>query len=406
MDQLTTLAKQSKDKTEPYQQLLKDVLEKLMDIELAETVGYGKGDRLPNGEHRPDHRNGYRFRDLLTGLGKLADLKVPRDRQGLFRSNLIVQFERRTAHVDALLLSLYAKGMSERDIADIVEELYDSSLSPVTVSNLVGEIAEARKAWQSRKLCGRYTAVFVDALYVKLRRDGTVANEAVYVLIGITEQGERDILGMYVGVSESAVTWQEYLEDLKTRGVTDIMLVAADGLTGLSDAVARVFPKADFQRCIVHLVRNTWPKVRASKRQELCDDLKRLYRRGQTKEEAKRTLDGLATKWHVSYPGLFDTWIACFDHWSAFLDYPEWLQPSIYTTNWLERLNKELRKVTKTKNSLPTPDSLANLMYLKLMDIERLWGKRKLHGFVQYSDELMQLWKNYDTKGQRQGAGM
>lgn len=404
MDQLTTRANQSK--AEPYQQLLKDVMEKLMDIELTETVGYAKGDRLPNGECQANYRNGYRFRDLLTGLGKLAELKVPRDRQGLFRSNLIVQFERRTAHVDALLLSLYAKGMSERDIADVIEELYGSSLSPATVSNLVSEVSDARKAWQSRKLHARYTAVFVDALYVKLRRDGTVANEAIYILIGITDTGERDILGMYVGVSESATTWQGYLEDLKQRGVTDVMLVAADGLTGLSDAVAIVFPKADFQRCIVHLVRNTWPKVRASRRQELCDDLKRLYKRGQTKEQAKTVLDELAAKWHTSYPGLLDPWIACFEHWSAFLDYPEWLQPSIYTTNWLERLNKELRKVTKTKNSFPTPDSLANLMYLKLMDIERLWNKRKLHGFVQHSDELLQLWAKYDAKHALKGGGM
>lgn len=404
MDQLTTLKTQSK--AEPYQQLLKDVMEKLMDIELTETVGHDRGGRLPAGEHQSNYRNGYRFRDLLTGLGKLADLKVPRDRQGLFRSNLIVQFERRTAHVDALLLSLYAKGMSERDIADVVEELYDSSLSPATISNMVAGVEESRAAWQTRELSSRYLAVFIDALYVKLRRDGTVANEAVYVVIGITETGERDILGMYVGVSESATVWQGYLTDLRARGVTDIMVIAADGLAGLAEAVAATFPRAQFQRCLVHLVRGTWPRVRASRRQELCDDLKRLYRRGQTKERAKTTLDGLITKWHEHYPGLLDHWVACFEHWSAFLDYPEWLQPHIYTTNWLERLNKELRKVVKTKNSFPSPNSAANLVYLKLMDIERLWSKRKLHGFVQHSDGLQALWHAYDKKHGRQEESM
>lgn len=386
MDSLLT----SEEKDQLLRGLLKGMMETMMDGERTAHLGYAKGSSLPPGFRRDNHRNGCYERELLTGLGLISDLQVPRDRAGTFMPSLIDRFERRTERINDLILALYRKGMTERDIRDVLTDIYDKTVSAQTISTVAQAITEERQAWERRPLKKRYTALFIDCLWVKLRRE-VVDTDAVYVIFGIDDEGHRDALSLTVGATESATVWQERLQDLQDRGVREVLLIVADGLTGLPEAVAAVFPQAQFQRCIVHQVRNTLAKVRRAHRQAVADDLKTIYQQ-ETKEAAEQALDAVAAKWRRQYPRLMASWQTHRATLLTFLTFPLFLRRYIYTTNWLERLNKELRKVTKTKNSFPTEASVLNLIYAKLRDTVESWEQRRLMGFESHTVELAELW--------------
>jgi putative transposase len=383
-------------KDDPKDEMLKDLMQRMMELmmekERDEHLGYGKNENLPKGFVRSNHRNGYYNRDYTTGLGLLQNLSVPRDRLGEFYPQLLSLMDRRTGKVDDLIVSLYAKGMSTRDITDVVDQIYDHKLSATTVSNLTKAIEVEREAWEKRPLQKKYIAIFIDALHVKVRRV-TVDSDAVYLMYGIDESGHREVLGMQVGVAESALVWEQYLEEsLKQRGVEQVLLFIMDGLPGLEEAVLRVYPKALTQRCVVHQVRNTLNRVRPRDKAALAEDLRAIYH-SQTLEEAKAKLLEAKLKWCRQYPKLFLSWEANLESLMRFLLFPRQLHKILYTTNWLERLNKELRKVVKTKNSFPTEQSVRNLIYLKIKAINDQWENRKIPNFDMCVLDLQKLWE-------------
>ena len=381
------------DVNEALKDMLQKMMEVLMEQERDSFLGYQKHQPIcSSGERRDNHRNGYYSRDFLSSLGKMSELKIPRDRVGDFFPQLMNILESRSSVVEDLIVGMYAKGMSTRDITSIVSEVYGDKISPQTVTNMTQEIMTERAAWEKRPLKSRYTAIFIDCIYIKLRRD-TVATDATYVIGAIDENGYKDILGMYVGACESATMWEDILKDLKDRGVKQVLTFVFDGLTSLEEAVARQFPKALQQRCVVHQTRSTLSKARHKHKQELADDLKTIYTNVEDIEQARKRLDAVINKWGKYYPSMLGSWEENLEALTNFLNFPEYLRRYVYTTNWLERVNKELRKVTKNKNSLPTEDSLKNLLYFKIRDICQRYENRRVAGFEKYKTELDELWK-------------
>lgn len=378
--------------TDERDRMLKDMMQTMMEVmmdrERTEFLGYEHGERSER--VKKNVRNGTRSRSLQTGLGWMEDLKVPRDRIGEFAPVLLREFERRTANTDHLILSLYSKGMSTRDIGEILKTVYGKEASPQTISNLTQTIESEREAWHKRELKKRYVALFVDALMVKMRRE-TVASDAVYLVLGIDEEGHRDILSMEVGAAESASEWKTIFHGLRERGVEDVLIIIMDGLTGLPDGARSVFPKADIQGCVVHQMRSTLNRIRPKHKQEVADDLKRVYQ-SETVDLARTALDDVLEKWQRDYPRAFQRWDEHLDHFMTFLKYPRLFQKMIYTTNWIERTNKELRKVCKTKNSFPTETAVLNLLYLRIMDITAKWEDRKVRDFEEFKFDLEKMW--------------
>jgi len=384
-------------KDELIKRMFKLMLESMMEGERTAFLGYGKHDF--SGYGSSNSRNGYYDRDLLTGLGNLQDLLIPRDRQGEFAPELIDAWERSTKPMDNLVLELYAKGMSTRDINGVVEKIYGKKLSPQAVTLVTKEVEQESEAWRKRSLKKRYIAVFADALVTKIRRE-TVDNDAVYIICAVDEEGYRDILGMYIGSNESAGYWEEVLNDLKERGMEEVLLFVTDGLLGMPEAIERVFPKSLHQKCVVHQVRNTLSAVRPKHKEAIAYDLRKIYK-SKTYQEAKSNLLSVKEMWERQYPNIFKSWVQNFDYLMRFLEFPELVRPQIYTTNWIERLNKEFRKVLKNKNSLPTEKAAQTLLYLKIREISSKWERQKLHGFAACAIDIQILWEKYYPSSER-----
>ena len=287
-----------------------------------------------------------------------------------------------------MIMQLYANGVSTRDVGSIIEKLYGNSYSPTTVSNITDVAIEEIMKWRQRKLNKRYSVLFIDAMSVKLRRD-TVANDSVYFILGIDEEGYREVLDFYIGTTESSYVWEEILSSLKERGATDVLLGVMDGLPGLEEAFNKVYPKADVQSCVVHKVRNTIRKVRKKDLSEIFQDLKSVYE-STTKDQAMIMLDEFSIKWVKLYPKVVDSWnnnSSLFTYYS----YPLAIRKAIYTTHWIERFNKEAPRLTKIKNSFPTEDSLSKIIYFKVIDCNSKWSTRKMKGFAQAHEELQNM---------------
>jgi len=385
----------STDKDETIKRMFKLMLESMMEGERTAFLGYGKHDWQGYGSG--NSRNGSYYRDLLTGMGNLEDLNIPRDRLSEFTPELIDKWERSLKPMDSLVLKLYSKGMSTRDVEDVISDIYGKDISPQSVTNITKEIEEERVAWERRGLKKRYTVIFIDALFTKIRRD-RVSSDAVYTVAAIDTDGYRDILGQYIGASESAMFWKEALKDLKDRGVEEVLLFVFDGLSGLEGVVKEVFPISKTQLCVVHQIRNTLSNVRPNHKGEVVVDLRSIYK-ARSVSEAKDKLLKLKTKWNNQYPRLFNSWVDKIEVLLTFLEFPEYLRSHLYSTNWLERLNKEFRKVLKNKNSMPTETSVRNLLYLKLRDLTKRYDSQKLNGFEAFQIDLNILWeRNYGER--------
>lgn len=382
---------QGVDKDKFLKEMFKLMIESLMEGERTAFLGYDPYNYNQKKIKKGNSRNGYYERDLLTGLGNLERLNIPRDRDGKFDSALLDRWKTATTPMENLISALYSKGMSTRDIEDTVKQIYGKDLSPQYISNITKEVEEERVAWQKRRLKPRYTAIFVDALFVPIRRD-TVARDAVYVIAGIDDKGYRDILGFYVGAEESARFWKDIFVDIKERGVDKVLLFVFDGLTGLKETIHEQFPRSLTQLCVVHQMRNTLNKVRPAHKEQIALALKSVYK-SKTIQEAKDKLMKLKIQWSTKYPKLFNRWVDKLEYLMRFLEFPEYLRGHLYSTNWLERLNKEFRKMFKTKNSLPTENSVLNLMYFKTRDLSRRYQDQRLNGFVHYQVDIDFLWE-------------
>ncbi|MFW6238435.1 MAG: IS256 family transposase [Halanaerobiales bacterium] len=369
--------------------LIQEFLEFLMQTELTEFLNYEKHD--PAGNNSGNSRNGTYNRSLHTQHGKIDHLSVPRDRNGEFNTALFAPYNRRDNWLEEMIINLYANGVSTRDIADIIEKLYGSHYSASTVSNITEVALEELENWHNRPLKKRYSVIFIDGMSIKVRRD-YVDNESVYIVVGINEEGYREILDFYIAPTESSTIWEEVLIDLKQRGVKEVLLGVMDGLPGLKEAFLKAFPKADVQRCVVHKLRNSIAKVRKKHSDELVEDLKPIYKSPNIKF-AEKALDEFVYKWDNLYPNITSSWLEDKDELLAFYKYPESIRKSIYTTNWIERTIKEIRKRIRPTNSLPTIESAKKLVYLKVVDYNERWSQRRMKGFLQAKNKIAQLFK-------------
>ncbi len=368
--------------------IFKKGLETLMKGEMSLHLGYDKDNR--EAKKTDNKRNGYRERPLDTTAGRIEDLKVPRDRESGFKTKLFGDRETKMDRVEKLIIGMYAKGSSTEDIADLLNSLYNFKLNPQTISNVVKKIEEDFTRWRNHPLLSEYAFVFIDAMHQKIRR-GTVDNEAIYIMVGVTMGGQREFLGIYnLGGCESSNVWKECYNNLYERGVRKILLGIMDGLAGNRDAFQEVFPLAEVQECVVHHTRAQLAKVKPKHKAEIAEDLKMIYT--QTKiEHAAVELETLTAKWQKLYPSVTKSWNEKFGQLTKFMLYPLAIRKSIYTTNWTERMNREFRRVTRNKSSFPTSESALKLIYLKIRDLERRYAERTMNNFENAKYKLQQM---------------
>ena len=326
---------------------------------------------LGHEDQTDNSRNGYGRKTVMTDTGKLV-IEVPRDRQASFDPQLIAKYQRRFPGFDEKIISMYARGMSTREIQGHLEEIYKVELSPTLISNVTEEVMEEVKSWQSRPLDAVYPIVYLDALVVKIRESGHVRNRAIYVAIGVNMQGNKEVLGLWAGQAEGAKFWLQVLTELKNRGVVDVFIACVDGLKGFPEAIETVFPEAQVQLCIVHQIRASLNYVSWKQRKAVAADLQPIYR-ASTVEEAEQRLDNFAAKWDGSYPTISQMWRRNWAHLTPFFAYPADIRKVIYTINPVESLNMSLRKVIKTRGSFPTQDAALKLLYLALEHIAKKW---------------------------------
>jgi putative transposase len=350
-------------------QLTKALLERALQAEMTEHLGYEKHD--PAGHNSGNSRNGATTKTLKGDFGEMP-LETPRDRNGSYEPKIIGKGQTRFTGFDDKIISMYARGMSTREIQGHLEEIYKVEVSPTLISNVTEAVMEEVKSWQSRPLDSVYPIVYLDALVVKIREAGHVRNKAIYVVIGVNMQGNKEVLGLWAGQAEGAKFWLQVLTELKNRGVADMFIACVDGLKGFPESIATVFPEAQVQLCLVHQVRASLNYVSWKQRKAVAADLQPIYR-ASTVEEAERRLDEFAAKWDGAYPTISPMWRRNWEHLTPFFAYPADIRKVIYTTNAVESLNMSLRKVIKTRGSFPNPDAAMKLLYLALEHIAKKW---------------------------------
>lgn len=349
-------------------QITKAVLERALQGEMTEHLGYTKHD--PAGVNSGNSRNG-RTRKTLKGDFGEVELETPRDRNGEFEPQIIRKNQTRWTGFDEKILSMYARGMTTREIQGHLEEMYQVEVSPSLISEVTDAVMEQARAWQNRPLEPFYSVVFLDALYVKMRHEGRVENRAVYVALGINLEGRKEVLGLWTSANEGAKFWLNVLTELRNRGVRDIYLVCVDGLKGFPQAIESLYPKAQVQLCIVHMVRASLNYVTWQDRKNVVADLKPIYK-AVTADEAERQLSEFEAKW-PKYPAIGRLWREQWERVIPFFAFPEEVRKVVYTTNAVESLHMSLRKIIKTRGSFPTEEAAIKLLYLALTKVAAKW---------------------------------
>lgn len=374
-------------------QLTKLLVEKALDAELAEHLGHGKNEPVAN--EAGNTRNGKSKKTLKGEFGELP-IDIPRDRHGTFEPQLIAKHQTRWSGFDDKILSLYARGMTVREIQAHLEEMYGTEVSPSLISSITDAVSEEVKVWQSRPLDPIYPIIYLDCIHVKVR-EGAVRVKAVYLAIGVTMTGEKEVLGLWLAQTEGAKFWLQVVTELRNRGVHDIFIACVDGLKGFPEAIEAVFPRAAVQLCIVHMVRHSLNYVSWKRRPEVAGDLKRIYESA-TADEAEQRLGEFEAKWDDDYLPIGQSWRRNWPRLTPFFDYPPEIRKVIYTTNAIESVNMSLRKLTKNRGSFPSDDSLMKLFYLALRNISQKWTmpirdwKAALNRFtIQFEERIPQL---------------
>jgi putative transposase len=351
-------------------QLTKAVLERAMQAELTHHLGYSKHDT--KGNNSGNSRNGKSKKTLKGDFGSLP-LEVPRDRNSSFEPQIVPKGQTRFEGFDDKILSLYARGMTTRQIKQHLEEIYQVEISPSLISSVTDAISDEVKAWQSRPLDEVYPIIYLDALVVKVRESSHIQNKAIHLILGINTSGRKEVLGLWITHNEGAKFWLQVLTDLKNRGVKDIFIACVDGLTGFPDAIEAAYPKTEVQLCIVHQVRNSLKYVSWKWRKEVAEDLKAIYTAA-TVEEAELQLEAFASKWDEQLPTISKSWRLNWERLIPFMSYPAEIRRVIYTTNVIESVNSSLRKVMKNRGSFPNEDAVIKLVYLALRNISAKWN--------------------------------
>lgn len=349
--------------------LTKKLVEGALGAEMTHHLGYEKHD--PAGEGSGNSRNGVSSKTIKGDFGEV-EIEVPRDREGSFEPRIIAKHQRRFTGFDDKILSMYARGMSTREIQAHLAEIYQVEVSPSLISEVTDAVMEEVKTWQTRPLESLYPVIFLDALMVKMRHEGRVENRAVYVVVGIDLQGQKDVLGLWSSASEGARFWLQVLTDLKNRGVKDVFIACVDGLKGFPQAIETVFPQAQVQLCIVHLTRSSLSFVNWKERKAVAADLRAIYR-ADTAAKAELELQSFTEKWDGRYPTISQTWKRSWEAVTPFFAFPVEIRRIIYTTNAVESLNMSLRKIIKTRGAFPSEDAALKLLFLALRNVIDRW---------------------------------
>jgi len=359
------------DITAKLKDLFAGTLEKMLESEMEEHLGYDK--HSVAGNNSGNSRNGYGKKTIKSEWGE-AEIAVPRDRRGSFEPQIIEKRQTRTDDIEARILAMYSKGMSTRDIEDHLRDIYGVDASASLISRITDKVMPELAEWQSRPLSEVYPVVFFDGVNFKVKKDGKVINKCVYSVLGIDTDGKKDILGIWISENESASFWTVVFNELKNRGVKDILIACHDNLTGLANAINTAFPKTDSQLCIIHQIRNSVKHVSYTNLKEVMTDLKKIY--GAVSEEAALfALEEFGEKWNGKYPQIYKSWEHNWPELSTFFKYPEEMRRLIYTTNAVEGFHRMLRKFTKTKTNFPTDDSLKKSIYLSIKEISKKWNQ-------------------------------
>lgn len=374
-------------------QLTKRVIEKAMEAEMTDHLGYEKSDTAS--KKTANSRNGKSSKSIKTQIGEV-DISIPRDRDGDYEPHIIKKHQRRFDIFDDKILSMYSRGMSTRDIQGHLHEIYGVEVSPELISKVTDAVLADVREWQNRPLDSLYPIVFFDALVVKGRTDGKVANKSAYIALGINMEGHKEVLGLWLAETESASFWMSVVTELNNRGVKDILIACMDGLTGFPDAVNAVFPDTRIQLCIVHMIRNSTKYVSYKERKPLCADLKNIYQ-APTEKEGLQALEDFAKKWDSKYPMIYKSWSKNWENLNELFRYPEPIRKVIYTTNAIESLNSSLRKVLKKRSAFPTDDAIYKVLYLALTNASKKWSMpirdwgAALNQFAIYFEERVEL---------------
>jgi transposase-like protein len=374
--------------------MFRDVLQEALEAEMDEALGYGKHD--PIGDHSGNSRNGYTPKTVRSELGPV-ELNIPRDRNGDFEPKIVPKHERSITGIEDKIIQLYASGMTTRDVAEQVKQLYGVDISAEFVSNVTNRIMPMVSEWQNRPLEESYAFVFMDAIHYKVREDKRIISKAAYVALGVNMSGVKEVLGIWIGANESSKFWLGVLNDMQNRGVKNVLVFCVDGLTGFKEAIGAAFPYASIQRCIIHQLRASTKYVSYKDIKAFTRDLKQVY--GAPNEEAAlENLMYVKEKWGHKYPNAVKSWEENWDNLATFFIFPEYIRKIIYTTNAIESLHSQFRKVTKTRLIFPTDDSLMKMLYLATEKISKKWT-RIYADWDKVLDQLNILFSEYLPKG-------
>src|SRR6516162_7474717 len=374
-------------------QLTKRLVERVLEAELTAHRGYARHAHQA-GDHG-NYRNGTGTKTVQLEAGP-CDLEVPRDRNASFEPQLVKKRQRRLEGFDDKVLALYSRGLSTRDIQGHLEELYGTEVSPTLISTITDAVLDEVRTWQARPLASVYPILYFDALFVKSRQEGPVQTKAVYLALGITMDGEKELLGLWLSESEGAKFWLSVFTELKNRGVTDCFIACVDGLKGLPEAIEAVFPHTQVQLCIVHKVRNSLKYVPWKERRAVAADLRAIYG-ATTLAAAEQALERFAERWDAKYPAISPSWLADWDRLTVLFEYPPAIRRAIYTTNAIESLNYSLRKVLKGRGAFPNDEAIVKLLYMGLQHVAKKWTqpipewKAALNQFVMLFGERVQV---------------
>jgi len=370
------------DITNEFKNILKDVIQTASQEELTSHLGYDKQQESDN----PNYRNGYNEKTIKSKYGNI-DVAIPRDRDSSFEPQLVKKREVLLDGSEDLILSLYTRGMSVRDIQLHLDDLYGYELSTQTISNITEKIIEKANEWQSRPLDSIYPIVFMDATVLKIRVDRVVKNIAAYIMLGVTLEGKKEIIGIWIGENETSKYWLTVLNDIKNRGIQDVLIFAIDGLNGFNEAIKAVYPKAEIQRCIVHQIRSSLKFVSWKDRKTVAKDLKSVYS-ALNEEDAQLALTEFNDTWGKKYPNITASWTNHWNELATFFKYPQSVRTLIYTTNPIESLNATIKRKTKSKGSFPTMESAFKLLYLSIQQQQLKWEVSRVRSWSEIYPQL------------------
>ncbi|QHW35418.1 IS256 family transposase (plasmid) [Paenibacillus rhizovicinus] len=376
-EQLRAFIKENKlvtaqDAQSALKDLFAETIQEMLEAEMDTHLGYEKHET--KAKVSSNSRNGKSKKTVMSEYGE-QEILVPRDRLSEFEPLVVKKHQSNVTGIEDQIVALYAKGVSTRDIQDHLEQVYGIEVSPTLISNVTNKLLPLIKEWQSRPLQGVYAVVFLDAIHFKVKQDGAIVNKAAYMVIGIDLDGNKDVLGMWIGENESSKFWLSVLNDLRNRGVQDILITCVDNLKGFTEAISACYSKTEIQKCIIHQIRNSTRYVSYKDLKKVTADLKPIYKAA-TEELALLELDRFEEAWGSKYPLIIRSWRNNWSELSTFFKYPPEIRKLIYTTNMIESYHRQLRKVTKGKSIFPTDEALLKMLYLATMDVVRKWTGR------------------------------